>query len=310
MLSLQQLRCFTTVYELQSITAAAEALGYAQPSVSQQIRQLERTVGAVLFHRVGRGVVPSEGGHSLHPYAERALRAAMEGEQAVTAVSELTSGTVRLGIFGTSRVYLGAQLVADLLDQYPGVRVEIIGQNSATVQEDVRRGRLEAALVSVPVAAEGLSIQPIARDELVYVSAHQDRVQKPITPRTLSHASLVLPETSWRDVDSTRRTLRQFIQPVGGTLKTRIEVEDVETAVELVGLGLADSVLPRGVIDHLIPKLAQTVYFAPLTPRTYDLIVMVNRRNEELSRAARIVTDLAIRRIQAITEPVDSFRRG
>ena len=57
MLSLHQLRCFLTVYEQGSLTAAAEELGYAQPSVSEQVRALEKSVGTALFLRVGRGVV-------------------------------------------------------------------------------------------------------------------------------------------------------------------------------------------------------------------------------------------------------------
>ena len=58
MLSLHQLRCFLATYELGSLTAAADHLGYSQPSVSEQIRNLERSVGGPLFTRVGRGWCP------------------------------------------------------------------------------------------------------------------------------------------------------------------------------------------------------------------------------------------------------------
>ena len=59
MTSIHQLRCFLATYELGSLTAAADELGYAQPSVSEQVRLLEKTLGASLFRRVGRGVVPT-----------------------------------------------------------------------------------------------------------------------------------------------------------------------------------------------------------------------------------------------------------
>ena len=55
MLSPHQLACFLATYEQGSLTAAAEQLGYAQPSISEQIRALERTLGVQLFRRVGRG---------------------------------------------------------------------------------------------------------------------------------------------------------------------------------------------------------------------------------------------------------------
>jgi DNA-binding transcriptional ArsR family regulator len=76
MLSLHQLRCFLVTYEQGSLTAAAEQLGYAQPSVSEQIRALEKSLGATLFRRVGRGVVPTTVADSLRPHAERTLAAA------------------------------------------------------------------------------------------------------------------------------------------------------------------------------------------------------------------------------------------
>ena len=165
----------------------------------------------------------------------------------------LVTGTVRFGTFGTARLYFGAQLVADVLARAPGVRVELVGQNSVAVQEDLRRGRLEAALIAIPVATERMTVTPVARDELVYVSADPEQLGKPVSVGALARADLVMAETSWRDVDSARGLLREALQRTGHTLQTRIEVEDVETAVEIVGLGLADSVLPRGAVEQLAP---------------------------------------------------------
>ena len=62
-----------------------------------------------------------------------------------------------------------------------------------------------------------------------------------------------MPETTWRADDSTRIVLRQMLHESGRNPQTRIEVEDVETAVELVGMGLADSVIPKGAAEQLLP---------------------------------------------------------
>lgn len=304
MLSLHQMRCFLATYEHGSLTAAADELGYAQPSVSEQVRGLERSLGATLFRRVGRGVVPTTVADLFRPYAERAIAAAEEGRLAIAAVNALETGTIRFGIFGTSRLYLGSALVADLLERHPGVRVEMIGQNSAEVLEDLRRGRIEVAMIALPVAPEGLSVRPVARDELVYLSRDHERVTKPVTAKQIAGATLVLPETTWRNVDSTRVTLTQMVQEAGLTVRTRIEVEDVETAVEIVGRGLADSVLPRGVVDQLVPRLAPGVGCVSLRPRLYDTLAIVHRADAALSPAARVVIELATKRIQSITEPV------
>jgi DNA-binding transcriptional LysR family regulator len=305
MLSLHQLRCFLATYEHGSLTGAAEELGYAQPSVSEQVRLLERSVGSSLFRRVGRGVVPTTVAETLRPHAERTLAAADEVMRVARSATALETGTIRFGMFGTARLYASAGLVADVLARHPGVRVELVGQNSSDVLEDLRRGRLEAAMIAVPqISSEGMEITPVARDELVYVSTHPDRLESPVTAARLARAELVMPETTWRAVDSTRIVLRRMLHEAGRNPQTRIEVEDVETAVELVGLGLADTVIPKGAVTQLLPRLAPDAGYVSLRPRQYDSLAIVHRAGASLSPAAQLMIEVATRRIQEVAEPL------
>ena len=305
MLSLHQLNCFLATYEHGSLTAAAEELGYAQPSVSEQIRALEKTLGVPLFRRVGRGVVPTTVADILRPHAERVLATVDEASQAVQSVKSFETGTIRFGMFGIARLYAGAGLIGDVLSRFPGVRVELVGQNSTEVAEELRRGRLEAAMLAVSsVDSEGMTITPVAKEELVYISADPDRLATPVTAHRLSQASLVMSETTYRAVDSTRATLRQMLHETGHNPPTRIEVEDIETAVELVGMGYADSVVPKGAARQLLPRLAPDAGWVALRPRQYDTFAVVHRSGAVLSPAARLMIELATRRIQAIAEPM------
>ena len=149
-----------------------------------------------------------------------------------------------------------------------------------------------------------MTVTPVARDELVYLSADPARLEKPVSVGMLARANLVMAETSWREVDSARRLLREALQKAGHTLQTRIEVEDVETAVEIVGLGLADSVLPRGAVEQVAPRLAPDVGWVSLRPRMYETMAVVHRQDAELSPAARMVIEMATERVQAICEPI------
>lgn len=305
MLSLHQLRCFLTTYELGSLTAAADELGYSQPSISEQIRNLERSLGVQLFRRVGRGVVPTTVADTLRPHAERTLAAAEDTRLAAQQVTRFETGTIRFGMFGVARLYAGAGLVADVLARHPGVRVELIGQNSSEVQEDLRRGRLEAAMIAIPqVRSEGMEVTPVARDELVYISADPERLRTPVTAKRLAEANLVMPDTTFRADDSVRLLLRQMLHETGLNPQTRIEVEDVEIAVELVGLGLADSVIPLGAAKELLPRLAPNTGWVSLRPHLYDTFAIVHRAGATLSPAARLMIELATARIQAIAEVV------
>ncbi len=304
MATLHQLQLFLVTYRTGSLTAAADELGLAQPSVSEQVRLLERSVGAALFRRVGRGVVPTEAAEALRPHAEQALGAVAAGRRAVGAVTGITAGTIRFGLFGSARLYLGAQLVHDLAERHPGVRVELVGQNSTEVQQHLVKGYVEAALIAIPIAAERMTVRPVARDELVYISADPARLERPVTGAALAKAELVLPETTYRDDDSSRRLLRELVQRTGNTLRTRYEVEDGETAMEIVAMGLADTVLPKAAAEELMPRLAPQAGWVSLRPRTYDVFALVHRRDAVLSPAARSVIELATRLIRSIAEPV------
>jgi DNA-binding transcriptional LysR family regulator len=304
-LSLHQLTCFLSVYEHGSLTRAAEELGYAQPSVSEQIRALERSLGVQLFRRVGRGVVPTTVADTLRPHAEKTLAAAEETRRAAQRVRSFETGTIRFGMFGTARLYAGAGLVADVLARHPGVRVELVGQNSSEVADELRRGRLEAAMIAIAsLESEGLQITPVARDEIVYVSNDPETLRSPVTARRLSEASLVMPETTWRATDSIRIMLRQMLHETGRNPPTRIEVEDVEIAVELAGLGLADTVVPRGAAEQLLPRLAPSAGWVSFRPRLYDNFAIVHRRGATLSPAAQLMIELATNRMRAIAQPL------
>jgi len=287
------------------LTAAAAELGYAQPSVSEQVRLLEKSLNTQLFQRVGRGVVPTEAGHQLRPYAESALAAVNDARSAVASVRELVSGTIRFGVFGTARIYLGAHIVMDVLKEHPQVRVELIGQNSTAVQEDLRRGRMEAAVISVPAVGTGLTILPLFRDQLVYVSVDPSRCRRPLDGAHLARAPLVLSEASWGNQDSIRSQLARVVQTAGGTLQTRVEVEDIETALEIAASGAADTIADLGVLHRLGDRMPPQLGWVPLRPRLYDTFAIAHREGAVLSPATRLMVDLVTTRLMAIATAVE-----
>jgi hypothetical protein len=72
-----------------------------------------------------------------------------------------------------------------------------------------------------------------------------------------------------------------------------------------VGLGLADSVIPRGAAEQVLPRLAPNAGWVRLRPRQYDTLAIVHRSGASLSAAAELMIELATRRIQAIAEPIN-----
>ncbi|MTD14061.1 LysR family transcriptional regulator [Nakamurella sp. YIM 132087] len=297
MLTLHQLRCFEATVQGGSLTAAASDLGLAQPSVAEQIRTLERSLGVSLFRRVGRGVVPTEAADLLLPHARRTLAAAQEAADAVAATREMLSGTVRFGLFGTARLYVGAELAADLLQRYPDLRVELIGQHSQHVLAEMRRGRLEAALIALPVPDASLAVRPVGRDEEVYVSTDPDRVRRPVTADALARARLALSESSWRDQDPAWLGLASRVQAIGENLDVQVLVEDVETSLEIAATGVVDTIAARGVLRRLGDRIPG-LHWNSLRPRLFDEFAIVHRKDVPLSRPTAVVVELVVQRMR------------
>ena len=132
-MTFQQLQYFLAAFRCGSFSAAADELHMAQPSLSEQVRKLESELGVRLFHRVGRGLTPTEAGQALRPHAERTLDAAEGARESVVAVRELRGGTATFGTWGTARYYPGVDLVAEFRRRHPTVRVRVVGQNSSEV---------------------------------------------------------------------------------------------------------------------------------------------------------------------------------
>jgi hypothetical protein len=149
----------------------------------------------------------------------------------------------------------------------------------------------------------------VMRDELVYVSADPARCAQPVTPAALAAAPLVLSEESWGNVDSTRAQLLRAVQGVGGALRPRVEVEDVETALEVAASGLADCVTARGVLHRLADRLPSALGWVALRPRLFDEFVVVHRRGTTLSPAATLMVELATSRLRALAVQLRSQPR-
>lgn len=301
-MTLQQLEYFLAALDAGSFSAAAERLFLAQPSLSEQVRRLEAELGVALFARVGRGIKPTEAALALRPHAEAALAAVAEGREAVVEQRELQGGIATFGTFGTARWYPGTSIVAAFRRRHPKVRVRMVGQNSSEVADAVRDGDLEAGLIALPVDDAGLDVRPIMRDEIVYVSAIGARVRKPVTIRDLAIAPLILTDTSYGLEDPTRRQLFELAQREGVTIEPQIDVEDLETAIELTARGLGDTLIARGILLNLGRRVPKRLGWVPFAEPIYDTFAFINRRGARLSPAAREFMALAEERMTDMAE--------
>lgn len=297
--TLQQLTYFLTAVRHGSFSAAAEALHIAQPSLSEQIRRLERSLGVVLFTRTNRQLQPSEAGRLLIPHAEQMLADMREMTEAIRAARDLRGGTVSFGVFSSAHLYLLTPLISEFHQQYPDVHIRVVGQNSAEVADAVRAGELEAGLVQLPVADYGLDMgQPVLTDTVVFVSSDAERTREPVTIEQLATMPLVLSEARWADQDPLRRTLTERAQKAGVTLRPYAEVEFQTAAVELAAHGVGDS-----LISYLVARsqgYTRRLHWALLDPPVEEHFAFITRPKGALSPATKMFMQLARKHITAL----------
>lgn len=140
------LNTFLTVHRRGGISSAAKVLHRSQPAISRRIALLEQELGMPLFERIAGRTMLSDAGRVMVPYAERAVAAAQDAENAVRALARPNSGPVALAVVGT----LAGGRLSDILKrfaaQYPDVELTLRTATSAEVSDLIRRGEVTIGL--------------------------------------------------------------------------------------------------------------------------------------------------------------------
>lgn len=122
----RHIKTFHEVVKSGSYSAAARALGYTQPAITQQMKALERDVGSPLFSRAGRGLRLTEAGETLARHADAILDSLTAARRQLDAISRLRAGLVRVSAFPSASATLIPEVMARLAADHPGVRVELL----------------------------------------------------------------------------------------------------------------------------------------------------------------------------------------
>jgi len=302
-MTLQQLRYFLEACRTGSFTGAADALYVAQPSIGQQIRRLEEEFGARLFVRTGRHLELTPAGETLRAHALRVLAAVDATESAMRFSRNLEGGTASLGTFGTSQQYLVQSVITSFVARHPNVEVRVIGQHSSEIVEKVREGELEAGLVTLPFNKASLVVEPVMRDEVLYTALPGPDTQQPMSMRRLASLPLITwpAVVGWRD--SIRRQLKEWADDEGVELAAPVEVEHIESALDLACAGLGGTYTLRTIAEsgRLAPQLAYVSFERPI----YDTYAFVWRRDHKLSSATMELVRLVRQHMESYGRPAD-----
>lgn len=149
-LDLRQLQVFVAVAESGGFGRAARALGVAQSTVSEAVAGLERSLGAAVLARMGRGTALTPAGEALLPHARGLLRGAADAVTEVGRVAEAARVQVRVAAPESVTAWLLPEAAARVRRRFPGAQFHFQPMLCADVRSAVREGRVDLGLVLEP----------------------------------------------------------------------------------------------------------------------------------------------------------------
>lgn len=281
-LSLDHLRTLVAAADLGALSAAANALHLAPPTVTVHIAELEERLGGALLVR-GRGpAVPTALGRVFIARARRLLADADEAEEEARRHAAGEQGTVRLGASTGAIAHLLPQALEGLARGRPGIEVQALILTSQESMARLAAGALDIAIVALPQASTPtVQVSAWRRDPVLAFLPAGWQAPKRITPQWLAGRPLILNDASTR----LSRMTGDWFAAAGQHAKPRMELNYNDAIKSLVAAGYGASLLPH---EAQAPAPEQRIATRPLQPPLWRELGIATRSPDEGGAVAQV----------------------
>lgn len=240
-LSFRHLRYFDALATHAHFGRAAAACAISQPALSLQIKELEEILGAPLVERGPRQVRLTSLGEALAPRARDILRAVEELDDLARASLMPLTGRLRLGVIPTIAPYLLPSVIKTLAARFPGLDIRPREAVTQRLVDDLAEGRLDAALVALPVSEPALHEEPLFDEEFVLVRPAIDADRPVPAAEALQAMRLLLLEEGhcFRDQALALCNMGSAVP------RDLMEGSSLTTLVQMVGAGIGVTLIPQ-----------------------------------------------------------------
>ena len=241
-MDLRQLEILQAIAETGSFTACGKKLNVSQSAISRQILLLEDELGEPLFLRVGRQVRMTPAAESLVQLGQRVFLDVRETVGGITDRTRELRGTLRLSGGMTVCLYVFPPLLKHLRRVHPQLDVRLTVAMAGRSVQEIRGGRVDAGLLTLPVEETDLITVPALREELLLVTAptHQLAKRRKVQARDLAGLPYVLFEAG----SATRKVIDNFFAAQAIEPTIVMDTENVEIIKAMVKTGLGVGIVP------------------------------------------------------------------
>ncbi|MEM7596632.1 MAG: LysR family transcriptional regulator [Pseudomonadota bacterium] len=262
------LRSFVVIAQTGNLTHAADRLGRTQSAISVQLRNLEESLGAVLFDRSVKGMALTDAGERLLPKAEAAVAELQEMRGMFEAP---LTGTLSIGIPDDYEGHILTDALARFARVHPGVEVTARSGCTASYADEVRAGRLDMAICSGP---KPLGTSPMSKEPAVWATSQLSHVH-PDEPVPLA----MLDRSCWWKSIPT-----DALRAAGRAYRVSFRTESFGSLVSALRSDFAIGVLPASCVDEGLQVLG-TAEGLPVLPDIHRSVLFSEAADTALTQA-------------------------
>jgi DNA-binding transcriptional LysR family regulator len=273
-IQLVQVEGFLEVARRGSVSRAAEALFVTQPTLTARLHSLERELGTPLFVRTPHGMRLTDAGRAWVPFAERALRALVDGRDVLEQVKSASAGHLMIAAAPAVSTYILPELLEQFVAIHPRVVVSVRTGHSEDVVDLVLRDEVQIGLGRA-IRHPDLELRPFHTEELVLVCAPDHRFAQ---RRTVAMEEVAGEKLIMFDLTSSYYEITQaaFLS-AGVKLRGLMELDSIEAAKKMVERGLGVALLPRTAVAREVESKTLHLVRMKDAPPMYQSIVAYRR---------------------------------
>jgi LysR family hydrogen peroxide-inducible transcriptional activator len=286
-LTLKQFRYFEALAQHGHFGRAADASGISQPALSMQIKEMEQDLGVKLFERAARQVRLTRFGEDFAPRVRDILRSVDEVEDLARLAQNSLSGRLRIGVIPTIAPYLLPSFIGQLTQAHPTLDIHIRETLTPRLIEELSKGRIDAAIVALPVSEPSFEEVAIFEEDFVLIRPDIDADAPVPNAQDLAKMKLLLLEEGhcFRDQALAFCSMRSALPRDG------LDGSSLSTLVQLVGAGIGVTLIPDMAVSVETRSAAVSVArFSGVQPKR--TIGMIWRKTSPLADQFHQIADI------------------
>jgi len=297
---LRQLKYFVQIIESGSLAKASRQLFIAQPALSQQLAKLEAEVGKPLLIRTAKGVIPTENGTALQHHARFMLRQLDQALSIARQEPGSVHGMVSVGLAATTVCAVGAPFMRRVREKYPGIMLNVVEGMSGHLEQMMRMGQLDLAILFNREAVPDLVAEPLVEEELFVMLPKGSKLVPPRRVQLSVAETAALPLILPTGIHGLRRRITAEFERRNLSTHVVAEVDSLSLLMACVRDGMGATIKPMSatLLEGEQRKNWRTLAFAYASMKRPNFIFSVTP--ERLSPAAAAVRTELIETVRSL----------